>query len=747
MKKKIKMIMNGIIWIAVLGGFIGLMTFLSQSTTSTEKKEITWDPDMHIEAEEKWESIAENDNLKLYFDPGRVQIMVEDKKTGTSWNSNPLGAEEDAIAYGQNKTALRSLIDVNYVDEQGSFYVVNNLMGSVQDGTYTYEYKDNGVYVTFQFGKQDFEIPCYFGIAEDRFVARVLNDQIKQYGKHTVSSISLLPYFGAGSLEDEGYMVVPDGSGALIRFNNQKQTYQSYIQRVYGKNISVNQQTKLIREQSATMPIFGIKKNNDAFLAVITQGEYQAEIRADVSKKITSSNVVYSNVIYIETENNTLMANSSNEEVATMLSPQDNKFPYYEVSYFFLGKESDYSDMAIRYQEYLVQEKGMEASAEVQKAMNLNFIGGIMKDRTFLGVPYQSVEALTSFSGVGDIVTELTQEGTDSILVSMMNVAKGGTKTKIPTKVTVEKALGGKKAYLKLSESLANNGIAFYPIYDPINIKKTGNGFSSYKAARNVTQSIAIQYEHLMTTGLKAADKPYSYLVSPQYVPGIAKKMVKGLSKNQMHTVGFSEIGDSVYADYRKDNISRNESGAFITEALQVVDESVDSVLFQGAYSYAFPYADVIIEAPIYSSQYDIEDVEIPLYQMVVGGNIALYSEPINTAGNIQDMILRAVEFGVSPSFLLTEKDENALKNTDYLKYYAVSYDNWKDKINEIAIQVDAMSDLWGKKITDHEVTEEGIRITTYENGSKVYVNYSEKEITVNGVIVPAKGFVVKGGR
>lgn len=744
MKKKIKMLRKAIVWIVVLGGFFSLITFLNQSNLSTEKEEVVWDADAKTEAKEKWELVTENESMELYFDPGRVQIKVVDKKTGTNWNSNPLDAEEDKIAFGQNKSAVRSLIDVTYVDEQGSFYTVNNFMGSVQDGTYTYEYKDHGVYVNFQFDKQDFEIPCFFGIENDRLIARILNDQMKQHGIHRVSSIALLPYFGAGSLEDEGYMVVPDGCGALIRFNNQKQTYQSYMQRVYGKNLAVNQQTSLLCEQNATMPIFGIKKNQDAFLAVITKGEYQAEIRADVSRKISGNNTVYSSVVYIQTENNTLMANSSHEEIATMLSPQDNQFPQYEVSYFFLEKEADYSDMAQRYQTYLLEEKGMKENAQVQKAMNLNFIGGIMKNKTFLGVPYQSVEALSSFAGVNDIVTEL---GSNSMLVSMTNIANGGTKSKVPTKVTFENALGGKKGYEQLVESLSNNEIPFYPIYNPIHIWKSGNGYSTYQAARNVTQSLAIQYEYSLTTGLKETTKPYSYLVSPPYAPEITKKMGESLLKNEMKTVGLSGIGDSIYADYRKDNISRNESGELFVQALETIEESVDSVLLEGAYSYAFPYADVITQVPVYSSKYDIEDEEIPLYQMVASGYLALYSEPLNMVGNVRDMMLRAVEFGVSPSFLLTEQNENALKNTDYLNYYAVSYENWKDEIQEVAIEIDAMRDLWGKKIINHEVTEDGIRITTYENGEKVYVNYSQQEVVIHDVIVPAKGFTVEGGR
>lgn len=48
--------------------------------------------------------------------------------------------------------------------------------------------------------------------------------------------IDLLEYFGAAGPEEEGYMFVPDGSGALIMFNNGKVNAPAYIGYVYGED-------------------------------------------------------------------------------------------------------------------------------------------------------------------------------------------------------------------------------------------------------------------------------------------------------------------------------------------------------------------------------------------------------------------------------------------------------------------------------------------------------------------------------
>jgi hypothetical protein len=71
-------------------------------------------------------------------------------------------------------------------------------------------------------------------------IAEVPPESIKYDGKRmTVTRISLLPYFGAAGLAQEGYIFVPDGSGALVRLNNGKTNYDAYNKPVYGRDHSI----------------------------------------------------------------------------------------------------------------------------------------------------------------------------------------------------------------------------------------------------------------------------------------------------------------------------------------------------------------------------------------------------------------------------------------------------------------------------------------------------------------------------
>ncbi len=744
-KKKWKFLVQGIAYLAIFALFIAMVVFLNSTSNNSKKEEMDWVPEAK-EYPEGLELVAKNESMELYFEPAAVQFIVKDTLTGTEWRSNPENADKDTIAFGQNKTAVQSLIGVTYVDDQSSYYTINSFAACVKDKTYTYEYKDNGVYLNLQFAKQGFEIPCFFGIENDCFVAKVFSSQIKQHGSLKVAEIALLPYFGAGSLEDEGYMVVPDGSGALIYYNNQKQNYQSYIQRIYGNNLALNVQSSTKVAEDATMPVFGIKRNSDALLAVITQGEYQAEIRAEVAKKTTSNNTIYSNIVYIQGENNTLLSGSDKEESTVMISPQHNEITY-EISYYFLEENAGYSEMAARYHRYLTEEKKMKSAAKTeQKRANLTFLGGVKVRETLLGIPYHTVKPLTKFLELSETALELQKNTGNCFQLSMYHIEKGGSESKIPTSLTYEGALGGKKGYRKMTQTLDAAGIPFYPVYDPVTIKKSGNGYRALDGVRNVSRSASIQYEYLLTTGAKDTSKTPYYLVSPKYINKIVTSLLESAQKKEVQKLGISNLADSVYSDFRKDSISANETGVYWEEALKKAADSLEELLLQGAYAYAFPYADIITEVPISSSQYDIEDESIPFYQMAVGGSAALYSKPVNQSGNVRELILRSIEYGVSPSFLLMAKGADVLKDTDYQNYYSVAFEDWQQEIQNILAELSDLDTVFGQGIIAHKKIQENIYAATYQDGTVVYVNYGEKDTDVSGITVPAMGFYRKGG-
>jgi len=67
-----------------------------------------------------------------------------------------------------------------------------------------------------------FTITLRYALEGNSLVVSVPFDRIAYNHSYPIVRLDVLPFFGAGGLDDEGYLLVPDGSGAIINFNNGK---------------------------------------------------------------------------------------------------------------------------------------------------------------------------------------------------------------------------------------------------------------------------------------------------------------------------------------------------------------------------------------------------------------------------------------------------------------------------------------------------------------------------------------------
>ena len=66
-----------------------------------------------------------------------------------------------------------------------------------------------------------FNVNIIYRLDGDKLVVEVPLNEIEYKDNYPIYYLNVLPYFGAGGVEDEGYMLVPEGGGAFINFNNQ----------------------------------------------------------------------------------------------------------------------------------------------------------------------------------------------------------------------------------------------------------------------------------------------------------------------------------------------------------------------------------------------------------------------------------------------------------------------------------------------------------------------------------------------
>ena len=136
---------------------------------------------------------------------------------------------------------------------------------------------------------------------------------------------------------------------------------------------------------------------------------------------------------------------------------------------------------------------------------------------------------------------------------------------------------------------------------------------------------------------------------------------------------------------------------------------------------------------------------------MVLHGYKEYSGIALNLAGEFNYQLLKTVESGAAPYFVVATNNISELKQygsySSIAKYYSVRYSIWKEDIIEAYNDINvALKDVQNSTVRKHDIlTDDGKVVTVvYENGIRFYINYSEHDYTVSGtdITVPANGFV-----
>ncbi|WP_274361293.1 DUF5696 domain-containing protein [Paenibacillus thermotolerans] len=633
--------------------------------------------------------------------------------------------------------------------------VLKRMLQAFENAGYTEEdlavdNDENGIGGGAGGNKPKFTIPLELRLDGGSLVVTVPAGQIEESQGYRIRMISLLGFFGAAGTDEQGYMLVPDGTGSLIYLNNGKTGQEVYAQRVYGEDENDNSGRRGQVAETVRLPVFGLKSGDNAWFAVIDQGDAIASINADISGRNNSYNNVYPGFAIRGEDELELYKGTKVEEIQLLT---DNRYEgNLQVRYSFLsGKEASYSGMAKHYREALEKQGKLKPlESEGDMPFFLSVLGAVDKRKTFLGVPYNGMIAMTSFEDAGSIADRLKADGVSNLRMRYVGWFNGGMNHKVPDKVKVDGVLGGKKAFETLAGKLESMGGKLYPDVAFQHVYRDTLGFSpAADAARFVTREEAMRTPYNRAFNSMDYDLGTYYLMSPAKLPYYVDRFMDRYKGLGIDAVSLRDLGDLVHADYRVDRvIFRETSKAIAEEQLKKMKEQYDDVLIAGGNSYALPFADQLVNVPTSTSMFNITDEEVPFYQMVVHGYADYAGAPINL-NDEQDVhahLLRSIELGAAPHFLWSNESSAKLKFTRYDTMYSTQYSSWYDQAVDMYKKVnETLSGLRRVKIENHIRHANGVVEVQYENGISLYINYTDRPVTVNGTRIDAQNFTVGG--
>ena len=594
-----------------------------------------------------------------------------------------------------------------------------------------------------------FNASVVYRLDQEELIVEVPYDSLRCEGDYPMSYISVLPYFGAGGTDQEGYMLLPEGGGALINYNNGKLSQSAYYANLYGWDYATERK-EVISETRNAFPVFGMGQPDGSFICVIEGASSYAGINADIAGRFNNFNFVYAkyNVIHYD------RFNVSNR-TASLLYMYETAIPDDTVvqRYFFTDSDS-YVDMANVYGAYLRRNPELRQElASEDVPVNVELVGAIDKKVPKLGMPIQSIVALTTFDQADAIISELKEGGIKDLNVRMAGWANGGVRQKVLTGIHTLNELGGESGMKKLIAGAKEKGVDLF--FDGISCFAYDSGllegflpFSN--AARFTTREQAILYNYDIVTYQQAdwSGMDTYYLVRPEYARKCAENLINGLNDRGAAGVAFRDIGNLLSADYYAQNtVTREQVKAMNVQTLRdAVDKGLKISIKEGN-DYAIPYADMITDMNLTGNTYAIIDRRIPFYQIALHGMKDYTGESINLAGDHQTALLECAEYGAGLNFTFMKEDTTVLQDSKYSSYRAASYDRWKDILLPTILRYQSeMAGLNRQTIVDHDQLTEEISVTTYADGTKVYVNYSSRDYKEGGTVIPARDYKVERG-
>jgi len=172
--------------------------------------------------------------------------------------------------------------------------------------------------------------------------------------------------------------------------------------------------------------------------------------------------------------------------------------------------------------------------------------------------------------------------------------------------------------------------------------------------------------------------------------------------------ISVASMGTDLNSDFDEDEpYNREDDKTFLSEALKAISETegLAGVMSDGGNAYTLKYVDHLLNVSLDSSRFMKASASIPFVGMVLHGYIQFAGTALNTEGDTDYAILKAIENGASLFFELSYRNTNKLKEDSMLsENYSVNYAIWKDDVIKYYTELNSvMKDLQTKRIINHE--------------------------------------------
>lgn len=694
--------------------------------------------------------IASNDKYELKWLGSNCTVDLVDKATGQRWGVNgertinPLTGTLSNLKPEAASSLIVEVLDMSNNQRTEYFSAVS----AVKNGRVVTEDIENGIRVYYYFDDISIRMAVDFVLRDDSVAVTVDPKLIQESDDYRAVSVKIAAYWCSNLNNTENaYLFYPSGSGSLVSNESLTSAGTTIESQVYGFDPVMTRDNYDTTDKDIRLPVFGAKNGDTATCAIVEDNAEAAVLGVKAGSVALGYSGVYAKFqLRGYSDNYTQQMNSgkSRQQVyAVSLGEKPMTVGYYPLT----GDKANYNGMADTYKNYLKSKGVLTETAEQESPLNVTFVGGVMIDQSFLGVPYKELVAATTLNDAKDILTELSTETGSKISAKLLGFGSSGVEyNSYAGGMKINKTLGSLKDLSALNQYSKANNIDLYYDFDLIKLKNNSAGYSTFfDTAYSSLLKITTAYKYNAATRSYDTSTGYNLLKRALLSEG-ADKVLKKISKWDLSGVSLEALTSVAYSDnstqtteyFTKGNMSKD-----VTEIMNKVSEKYKVAAYE-ANDYAAVVADIIYDTPTTSSRERIFTEDVPFYQMIFKGYVPMTSESMNLAVNPKTHLLKTVESGAGLSYTLIADYYNEF--IDYQGYYFYG-SQYSDISADIIATSNSLKDYYaainGAEIISHTILDSGLRETVFENGVKAYVNYTDASIAApNGTTVEADGYI-----
>lgn len=661
-----------------------------------------------------FELVCKSGLIELYLDKSTSAVGILDTSADVFWSSIPTTGEEKSLSF--------SPLEIVLSDGSDKEYVLNSQDNSVAFNNASIETVPTGVNIKYSLsldeesGKADInalkdtvraDVTVSYTLSDGSFYASVSMNNVHLPKGIFLEKLRLMNSFGAFSDSSaDDFLLIPDGPGAIIKTGVDDPDFSPVSLSVYGSDPAKKQD-----KPSAVLGAYGIKHGNGAFLCIIESGETVADINAYRNSENSLNSV---GAEFSVTDRSVEQKRSTQVKSLGYMYGGEMRLCYR----FLSGKSATYSGMATACRENLIR-NSVISSKVVSPSPYLPLILNLQ----FASIEKNSKVARSTFNGAQTLLSLLKAKGVNTVYVTAHGLFKKVDNGDIEDFGKLSNLIGSKNDYNDFYSYIKTQN---FPLY--IDTPVLTQSSSKSGGAKNITGSV-MTFE--TSNGIMKSTVSKRQYINSNKLEDKVDELLYNSSSFSFDGYALSDIGTALYSDYSSDFYSRENIKKEISDQTSVLASFKPVMVTKGNF-YAIKNASIISELPGAACAKAPCDayVTIPFIPLILHGTYDYSIDSINTADDPNTAFLKTVEYGALPaaSYHCSPSDAND-------KY---AYNNSINDIVAYSVKAnDILSDLRSARMTSHSEVQSGVICTEYNNSTKVYVNYTNEAVTVNGITIP----------